>query len=261
MKAAVPLFVMLTAACAAQLAAPNEAGVAMGHYHLKVRDPQGHRQLWVDVLGATPGQLATREMVKLPGTVILIEPGEPSGGSHGSVVDEIGLKVRDVKATLAKAKAAGVAIIVERPEARNAVLNFPDDVRVEVTEDASLTAAAVHHHIHFRHPAVNEMKAWYVKMFSAQPGKRGRFEAADLPGVNLTFAEPETPAIVGTKGRSLDHIGFEVKNLEAFCKKLADVGVQFDAPYRKLASLGIAIAFLTDPWGTYIELTEGLDRL
>ena len=26
-------------------------------------------------------------------------------------------------------------------------------------------------------------------------------------------------------------------------------------------NLGIALAFLTDPWGTYIELTEGLDKL
>jgi hypothetical protein len=24
---------------------------------------------------------------------------------------------------------------------------------------------------------------------------------------------------------------------------------------------GLSIAFITDPWGTYIELTEGLDKL
>lgn len=236
------------------------AGVSMGHYHLRVRDAQGQKRLWVDVLGAAPGQLGQREMVKLPGTLILIEAGEPSGGSHGSIVDEIGLKVRDLTATLGKARAAGVPIISENPTARQAILNFPDDVRVELTEDTTLAAPTVNHHIHFRHPAVNEMKAWYVKMFGAIPGKRGRFEAADLPGVNLTFAEPETPSTVPTKGRSLDHIGFEVKNLEAFCKKLGEAGVTFDTPYRKLPSIGLAIAFLTDPWGTYIELTEGLDR-
>jgi hypothetical protein len=32
-------------------------------------------------------------------------------------------------------------------------------------------------------------------------------------------------------------------------------------PYRKVPALGIAIAFFTDPWGTYIELTEGLDKV
>jgi hypothetical protein len=28
-----------------------------------------------------------------------------------------------------------------------------------------------------------------------------------------------------------------------------------------VAALGISIAFIRDPWGTYIELTEGLDKV
>jgi hypothetical protein len=56
----------------------------------------------------------------------------------------------------------------------------------------------------------------------------------------------------------LDHIGFEVRNLEDFAKKLESTGVKLDVTYRKVPALGIALAFLTDPWGTYIELTENL---
>jgi catechol 2,3-dioxygenase-like lactoylglutathione lyase family enzyme len=63
--------------------------------------------------------------------------------------------------------------------------------------------------------------------------------------------------VVGTKGRALDHIGFEVKNLDAYVKKLDGLGVKIEAPVRALPN-GIKVAFLTDPWGTYIELTEGL---
>jgi len=33
-----------------------------------------------------------------------------------------------------------------------------------------------------------------------------------------------------------------------------------DVPFTRLPN-GLAIAFLTDPWGTYIELTEGLTGL
>ena len=55
----------------------------------------------------------------------------------------------------------------------------------------------------------------------------------------------------------LDHIGFEVKDLQAFCRKLEAAGVKFDEPYSKAPS-GFARAMLTDPWGTSIELTEGL---
>ena len=61
--------------------------------------------------------------------------------------------------------------------------------------------------------------------------------------------------------RALDHIGFEVKDLEAFCEILEQKGVKFDIPYRQIPSLGLSIAFLTDPWGTYVELTEGLNKL
>jgi hypothetical protein len=55
----------------------------------------------------------------------------------------------------------------------------------------------------------------------------------------------------------LDHIGFEVSGLEAFCRRLAGLGVTFDVPYSKDRT-GVANARLTDPWGTSIELTEGL---
>jgi uncharacterized glyoxalase superfamily protein PhnB len=58
----------------------------------------------------------------------------------------------------------------------------------------------------------------------------------------------------------LDHIGFEVDHLEAFCRTLVADGVKFDVPYKKDPT-GLATASLTDPWGTSIELTEGLRGL
>jgi hypothetical protein len=59
----------------------------------------------------------------------------------------------------------------------------------------------------------------------------------------------------------LDHIGFEVKNLEAFCKKLETRGREDRSALHEVPALNIAIAFIYDPWGTYIELTEGLDKV
>jgi hypothetical protein len=52
-----------------------------------------------------------------------------------------------------------------------------------------------------------------------------------------------------------------VKNLEAFTKKLESEGITLASPYRQVPALDISIAFITDPWGTYIELTEGLDKI
>jgi catechol 2,3-dioxygenase-like lactoylglutathione lyase family enzyme len=68
---------------------------------------------------------------------------------------------------------------------------------------------------------------------------------------------------VPTKGRVVDHVGFEVKNLEEFCKKLEAKGITLTRGYRqKDKAMGnIATALLTDPWGVSIELTEGLDKI
>jgi catechol 2,3-dioxygenase-like lactoylglutathione lyase family enzyme len=103
------------------------------------------------------------------------------------------------------------------------------------------------------------MRAFYVKTFGAVAGMNGNFKVADLPGVNMRFSE-SSENLAGIQGRSLDHIGFEVDNLEAFCQKLEGMGITLDRPYRRIDELDIAVAFFTDPWGTYIELTEGLDN-
>ena len=59
-------------------------------------------------------------------------------------------------------------------------------------------------------------------------------------------------------GRAIDHFGLEVKGLEAFCKKLEAAGVKFDTAYHVVPGTGIKSAFITDPVGARIELTEGL---
>jgi catechol 2,3-dioxygenase-like lactoylglutathione lyase family enzyme len=242
----------------AQLAAPGPSGVSMGHVHLNTKDPEAQKKFWVDVIGAEETKLGTMQAFKLPGALIMVRKADPSGGTEGSVVNHIAVKVQSLSQTLAKVEAAHIQVVSKNPP--QAMLLGPDDVRVELTEDAAISHPVVFHHIHFYTAKVDEMKKWYVATFGAAPGKRGRFEAADLPGVNLTFAPSET-APVGTKGRAIDHIGFEVKDLEAFTKRLEAAGIKLDVAYRKVPALGIAIAFLTDPFGTYIELTEGLDKI
>ena len=73
-----------------------------------------------------------------------------------------------------------------------------------------------------------------------------------------TLTVPTISLSGSDQGRSIDHIGFEIKGLEAFCKKLEAAGVTFEVPYREVAQLGLKLAFIVDPVGTRIELTEGL---
>jgi glyoxalase/bleomycin resistance protein/dioxygenase superfamily protein len=103
------------------------------------------------------------------------------------------------------------------------------------------------------------MKAWHVAVLGAKPGKRGNFEAADLPCVNLTYSPAPSP-VVGTRGRVLDRIGFDVEGLHALCARLAGMGITPDKPIAPVPDLHAMAASITDPWGTCIELTEGLGK-
>src|SRR5262249_54415678 len=106
-----------------------------------------------------------------------------------------------------------------------------------------------------------EMFLWYQKMFGAtlMGGGPGSGLGDDLPGVRLRISQTRLP-IEPTKGHVLDHIGFEVQHLEAFCKQLEANGVKLDKPYSTTRNRAFASAELTDPWGTTIELTEGLAK-
>ena len=260
----------------AQLTAAQDGPIVYGHHHFNVTSADAHKAFWVNTLGGTIVTVGTREIIKFSNVLVFLTERPPTGGTKGTTVNHIGFWVPSVREIVDRVKAAGYPIVTraELPPAIEveddlayiadqdtyiAYTMGPDDVKVEFVENRTQSVPIALHHIHFATQQVDEMKAWYVETFSAIPGMRGAFEAADLPGVNLTYS-PSAEPLEGTRGRSLDHIGFEVNGLEAFCETLEAQGVEFDRPYTEVESLGIAIAFFTDPFGTYIELTEGLDK-
>jgi catechol 2,3-dioxygenase-like lactoylglutathione lyase family enzyme len=256
---------VLTASAAslfAQTAAPNAAGVSLGHIHLVVPDPDAQKQPWIDVMGAEATKAGTLDLLKLPGIFIIVSKSTtpPTGGTNGSVVNfsinHIGFLVKDFAALKAKAAAAHLGWQELTPN-QQAFATFPDDVRVEIQEDKSISTPITFLHIHESVPDQTAARAWYVKTFGGADGTRRNAPVAMIPGGEVDYLKAQMPA-APTKGRSLDHIGFEVKNLEAFCKKLEADGIKLDTPYRDVPQLGLKIAFITDPQGTRIELTEGL---
>jgi catechol 2,3-dioxygenase-like lactoylglutathione lyase family enzyme len=250
-------FVQLTHA---QLQPPNAMGITYGHVHLTVRDIEVHKKLWVEQFGGTVVQKGPLTTVKLPGMLIAFTQGKtPVEGSQGGVMDHFGFKVKDRAEFLKSWRAAGLEVQSEFTGAEgfpNAYIMAPDGVRVELQEDKALTVKASAYHLHYFAPDHPKLLQWYVDTFGAVSKKRGTHDAADVPGMNLTFNTSQKPR-PGTRGRSIDHIGFEVANLAAFVKTLEAKGIKFDVPYRQIPSVGLNVAYLTDPAGTYIELTEG----
>ena len=252
--------VLLSAPLPAQVEPPNASGVSMGHLHLVTTQPELYRKLFIDVLGGQSKKSGPLEWAVFPGVFVGFRKGEPAGGTDGSVVNHFGFLVKDLDATKAKLVEAGVTIEREMPQTRQFFALFPDSVRIEFTEDKTIDVPIRNHHIHFASQQIEEMRAWYEKTFGAVLGMRGRFPAGDVPGVNLSW-NPADSAPLPTKGRGLDHIGFELKDIKSFCAKLEAAGIKLDTPVTPVPNLGVTIAFLTDPWGTRIELTEGLDAV
>jgi catechol 2,3-dioxygenase-like lactoylglutathione lyase family enzyme len=253
------LLAVSTAFLNAQLAPPNDSGISMGHVHLIVSDPEAQKKLWVDVLGAQVTHSGTLELLKFPGILVVVAKARtaPTGGTDGSTVNHFGFLVKSYADTKAKLTASNVTFTMDRPENKQMIAEFPEGVRVEFTEDANLKVPIAFHHIHEAATDPEGLRSWYVKTFGAKAGKRGEFLAAMVPGGEVDFRKADA-APAPTKGRSLDHIGFEVKNLEAFCKKLEAEGMTFDVAYRVVPQLdGLKIAYILDPSGTRIELTEG----
>ncbi len=263
------LFVSAILACSlaspayAQLAPPDKAGMTYGHVHLNVTDVELHKKIWSEQFGGVVVQKGPLTAVKLPGMLIALNRRAPTGPSQGTVMDHFGFKVKDLAAHLAKWKAAGYEVQSEFTGAEgfpNAYILAPDGVRVELQEDKTQAQDVIGYHVHFITPDYEKLMAWYVDTFGVVPFKRGTIATtANAPGMNLSFGNSQTPT-VGTRGRAIDHIGFEFDDLAAFCKTLDAKGIKFDVPYRDVPSIGLKIAYITDPSGVYIELTQGYDE-
>lgn len=258
------LVILCAASAMAQLFPANAEGITMGHVHLNARDVNAVKAFYTGAMGGTVVKNGTLEMVAFPGVYILIRQADNPEPAGGSIVDHFGFTVKDMPGSLAKWKAMGLKI--DATQNPNEVYVWgPDGVKVEVYGIPEQVSPVQMNHIHYFTPAIKDMQAWYDKMFAAKSGQRDCIaclpnkvpvEAGDLAGVSLSFGRGMN--VVGTKGRALDHIGFEVKNLDAFVKKLEERGAKLEAPVRQLPNSNLKVAFLSDPWGTYIELTEGL---
>ena len=247
----------------AQLAVPNEAGLTYGHVHLNVSDVELHKQLWVDHFGGVLTQKGSLIAVRLPGFLVALSGREPTGGSVGSVMDHFGFKVRSMEKFLAEWRAAGRSVdreFVGSEGQANAYVTMPDGISVELQEDQMLPVEVSGYHVHFRTPDFEELLAWYVDVFELEPRPRGTIQTTtNVPGMNLSFGEASEP-LAPTQGRAIDHIGFEIDNLEAYTERLKQKGIEFDTDYREIDTLQLNIAYLTDPSGVRIELTEGYDN-
>ena len=249
----------LTAGTALAQPAPfNEIGVTMGHWHIASKDVEANKKLFL-AMGGKLFMPGGNPLIMFPGVYINLNLGDEkgNGGTQGSVVNHVGFIVNNVQERVAQWKAAGVQVLPgNNNRLDQAFVETPDGVRIEILEDKTQSMPVRNEHVHLSLPQaeISKAQAWYAKTFGGKPGTRNNGPVVDLPGVQIRFATADTKQ-APTRGRVLDHIGFDVKDHAAFVKKLQADGIKLDEPVRKSAA-GNTITYITDPWGTRIEIVQ-----
>ena len=248
-----------TAATAVAQPAPfNETGVTMGHWHIVSKDVDANKKLFL-AMGGKLFMVNGNPLMMFPGVYINLNLNDEkgNGGSEGSVINHVGFIVDNVQQRVAQWKAAGVAVLPgNNGRLDQAFVVTPDGVRMEILEDKTQGVPIRHEHVHLSVPAaeVPKAQAWYAKTFGGKPGLRNNAPIVDAPGVQIRFATADTKQ-APTRGRVLDHIGFDVKDIGAMAKKLEADGIKLDEPVRK-SPTGSSLTYITDPWGTRIEIVQ-----
>lgn len=249
----------ITTPVLAQLAAPGAAGVSAGHVHLVVPDINKHLALW-QKLGGEPGKKGELNFVSFPGILVLFRQGTPEAASIDTSANHIGFQVNDYAAFKNKLTEIGAKIFFESAENGQILADLPDGVRVEILTDKAQKQPIVFHHFHVMGADHNGLRDWYVKVFKAEPGERRNLPSAIVPGGRVDILNVRQGAMPprGSKGGAIDHIGFEVADLNAFAAHAKQLGITFDVEPTRRDAIDSTISYITDPAGTYIEVTQGL---
>ena len=211
--------------------------------------------------------------------LVLLDAKPNSGGTKGTTVNHLGFQVPNLRQAIDRVKAAGFPMVTREeitavpPEAVKDDMAFnpfmetfvamtmgPEGTKVELVENPALRRRQSRF-ITCTSSTPRRQRCGTGKsvLLGAIPGSRGKFMTAELPGVSLTVSASPQP-VAGTQRTGLDHIGFEVERLEELVRKLSIAGRKTPGVGCSAGDAGIRSALFTDPWGTSLELTEGLHR-
>src|SRR5436189_1483712 len=260
---AASILILLATALFAQLPAPNAAGASAGHHIIRATNLEASNKFWA-ILGAEPTALATIKLTKMPGVLLFISgprgnapaPPTPTPGNHGTTVEFLTFKVKELNGSLAKWKDAGIEPMKEYKET---TLLSPEGVQVRLTEDPKLATPIASDGLVMSVANAAEVSAWYTKWFGAKISRSGQDTIGEIPGARIVFHETKE-AIAPLRGHSLALLGFEVKDIQDFVKRYQESGAKFDGngTVNTNAAAQLSVIQLTDPWGTSIEVSQGL---
>ena len=253
------LFALLAAAL---MTLPTPAAAEDYHHvHLRSPDHLAAAQWYKDHMDCEEYGREGACMVDNIQFIFYTDGEAPTGPSVGSGMDHIGFSFEDLEGKMEGWKAAGVKIIEDIREVEGlfklAFVEDPWGTKIEVVEDLQWLGF---HHIHLRSDDPSSELAWYEDVFGGIPDKlKGR-----IPGIRYNdgiwlLVGQEDGELAPTAGRSFDHLGWEVDDLDAFIATLDSKGLELDSGPREVTNAvgqELKIAFVISPEGVRIEIVE-----
>ncbi len=181
---------------------------------------------------------------------------KPAGfpGSDGSTIDHIGFSFRDLDAKMKEFEAAGIKIIAPARGLGKIKFGFIQDpwgTKIEVMQDPDLIGF---HHVHLHVTDPDVTLKWYQENFGGEITKyQGVLPALHVDDIWI-IAQKTPKEKLPTVGRSVDHIGWQVDDLDATAKGLKEKNVKFVTEPKKM--LQAKLAFIEGPGGVLIELLQ-----
>jgi hypothetical protein len=216
-----------------QLPAPGESGITTGHVHLNVPDTARHTDAWAS-LGGTVKSSGRLQVIEFPGIYVILTESEPEAPSVDTSANHFGFSVRDYADYRDRLESIGASFFFEDEANGQILADLPDGVRIEILTDPEQAEPIRFHHIHLSTSDAESLRGWYLDVFEAGPGERRGLPSALVPGGRVDFIPARGDAPRGSRG------------------------IEFDFGPMAIDAIELEIAFITDPAGTYIEITEGL---
>lgn len=196
--------------------------------------------------------------------------GATVGGSQGTGVDHIGFSVPDLDARMRELEDVGVrgsgvrllrfddgSLVREVPGLFKIAFIFdPWGTKIELVQDEELLGF---HHIHLNSVDPSAALDWYRQVLGGEPGSlKGMLNGLQFGDIWL-LASPYTDGRPGiTQGRAIDHIGFEVADLDAAMADYnrLDVDFQQQPMVPNNARSDAKQAYIRGPDGVLIAVVE-----
>ena len=225
---------------AAIVSAPTPAvAAAIHHVHVTASNAIEAVKWYARHLPCQP--LADRDDgIDCAGTEIVFVPRPTRGSSQRTGIDHISFSYADLATKMAEIEEVGVGgrgVRLQRFEDGSTLRDAPGlfthgfifdpwGTRIELVEDPAVVGF---HHVHLAATDPERTLDWYAEVFGGERASlRNRLDGLRFDDIWL-FAAPHddegTPA--ATAGRSIDHLAFEVADIESAAVEMRRSGVEF----------------------------------